>query len=162
MDNPADTPDVIAPPPLIFVAAVVLGLLLEWLLPVYVLSVLFYGTGRIIIGLLLIGAGAALGIAAERTFRAAGTNAPPWKPALSLATSGVFRYLRNPMYVGMTLMVAGLAILLASDWMLVLLAPAVLVTHYGVVLPEERYLEQKFGDRYRRYKTAVTRYGWPE
>jgi protein-S-isoprenylcysteine O-methyltransferase Ste14 len=46
--------------------------------------------------------------------------------------------------------------------MLVLLVPAVLVTHHGVVLPEERYLEQKFGDRYRRYKTAVTRYGWPE
>jgi protein-S-isoprenylcysteine O-methyltransferase Ste14 len=162
MSTPADHPDVIAPPPLIFAAAVVLGLLLEWMLPVYVLSVLFYGTGRIIIGLVLIVAGAALGIAAERTFRAAGTNTPPWKPALNLATSGVFRYLRNPMYVGMTLMVAGLAITLASDWMLVLLVPAVLVTHYGVVLREERYLEQKFGERYRRYKTAVTRYGWPE
>src|SRR5262245_3143629 len=162
MSAPADHPDVIAPPPLIFAAAVVFGLLLEWVLPVYVLSVLFYGSARGGVGLLLIAAGAALAIAGERAFRAAGTNTPPWQPSLNLATTGVFRYLRNPMYVGMTLMVAGLAITLASDWMLVLLVPAALVTHYGVVLREERYLEQKFGERYRRYKQAVTRYGWPQ
>jgi protein-S-isoprenylcysteine O-methyltransferase Ste14 len=114
------------------------------------------------VGLVLIGVGAALAFAGDRTFRAIGTNTPPWKPALQLATAGVYRYLRNPMYVGMTLMVGGLAIALASDWMLVLLVAAVFVVHYGAVLREERYLEQKFGERYLRYKTAVSRYGWPD
>ncbi len=162
MTDHSDNPGVIAPPPLIYAAAVVLGLLLDWLIPVYVLKVLLYGTTRIVIGVVLIGAGAALAIAGERAFRAVGTNTPPWKPTLNLATAGVFRYLRNPMYVGMTLMVAGLAVALASDWMLVLLVPTVWVVHHGVVLREERYLEQKFGEPYRRFKASVPRYGWPK
>jgi len=161
MSNSTDTPGVIAPPPLIYAAAVVAGILLDWLIPVYVLKVLLYGTTRIVIGIVLIAVGAALAIAGERAFRAVGTNTPPWKPAINLATTGVFSYLRNPMYVGMTLMVAGLAVALASDWMLVLLVPTVLVVHYGVVLREERYLEQKFGEPYRRFKASVSRYGWP-
>src|SRR5262245_53119642 len=119
MSNSTDTPGDIAPPPLI--SAVVAGILLDWLVPVYVLKVLLYGTTRIVIGIVLIAVGAALGIAGERESRAVDTNTPPWKPAINLATTGVFRYLRNPMYVGMTLMVAGLAVALASDWMLVLL-----------------------------------------
>ena len=84
-----------------------------------------------------------------------------FQPALALATTGVFRYLRNPMYVGMTLMVVGLAIALASDWMLVALIPAALVVHYGAILREERYLEQKFGEPYRQFMANVPRYGWP-
>jgi protein-S-isoprenylcysteine O-methyltransferase Ste14 len=162
MNGAADNPGVIAPPPLIYAAAVLFGLLLDWLFPVYVLTILFYGTTRVVVGLVLIGVGAALAFAGDRTFRAIGTNTPPWKPALQLATTGVYRYLRNPMYVGMTLMVAGLAITLASDWMLVLLVAAVLVVHYGVVLREERYLEAKFGEPYRQLKARVPRYGWPD
>jgi protein-S-isoprenylcysteine O-methyltransferase Ste14 len=65
------------------------------------------------------------------------------------------------MYVGLGFMVGGLAVALASDWTLVSLVPAGLILHYGVVLREERYLESKFGDDYRRYKEAVPRYGWP-
>jgi protein-S-isoprenylcysteine O-methyltransferase Ste14 len=157
-----DNPGVIAPPPLIYAAAVLFGLLLGWLFPAYVLTVLFYGATRVVVGLVLIGVGAALAFAGDRTFRAIGTNTPPWKPTLQLATAGVYRYLRNPMYVGMTLMVGGLAIALASDWMLVLLVAAVFVVHYGVVLREERYLEAKFGERYRQFKARVPRYGWPD
>jgi len=61
----------------------------------------------------------------------------------------------------MTLMVMGLAIALASDWMLVALIPAALVVHYGAILREERYLEQKFGEPYRQFMASVPRYGWP-
>jgi len=68
--------------------------------------------------------------------------------------------MRNPMYVGLTLLLAGLAIALASDWTLVLLVPAALVLHFGVVKREERYLEAKFGEAYRVYKGNVPRYGW--
>jgi protein-S-isoprenylcysteine O-methyltransferase Ste14 len=162
MNPTADTPDVIGRPPLIFGGAVVLGLILEWLFPIYLLSVVFYGAARIIVGILIVGAGLALVIAAFRAMLAAGTNVPTWQPSLNLATAGVFRYLRNPIYAGFTLIVAGLAIALASDWMLVTLVIAVLVVHYGVVLREEAYLERKFGEPYRQFKARVPRYGWPE
>ena len=63
------------------------------------------------------------------------------------------------MYVGLMLLVGGIGIALASDWTLVLLVPMALVLHYGVVLREERYLERKFGEEYRRYKASVPRWG---
>ena len=61
----------------------------------------------------------------------------------------------------LTLILAGLAILLASDWMLVMAFVFIAVIHVGVVKREERYLEAKFGDAYRAYKARVPRYGWP-
>ena len=76
-------------------------------------------------------------------------------------TDGIFARLRNPMYVGGTLILAGLSILLASDWMLVLTIVFVPVMHFGVVRREERYLEAKFGEAYRHYMATVPRYGWP-
>ena len=157
----SDTAGVIAPPPLIALIALLLGLLLDWLLPAYVLTVLLSAHERMIIGAILMIAGAAIGIAALRAFRSAGTHAEPWKPSLQLVTTGIFRWLRNPMYVGGTLLLMGIAVALASDWMLVMIAASSLVLHFGVVKREERYLEAKFGDGYRAYKEKVSRYGWP-
>ncbi len=161
MTEARDSAGVIAPPPLIALAAVVLGLALDWLMPAYVVSVLLSLTERIIIGAMLIAAGGALAIPAMRGFRSAGTHVEPWKPSSALVTGGIFGWLRNPMYVGLALIVAGLGIALASDWMLVMLVPAVLLLHFGVVKREERYLEAKFGDAYRAYKARVPRYGIP-
>jgi len=156
-----DTAGVIAPPPLLLVAVIVLGLLLDWLLPAYVLTVLLTLPARIVIAVVLMSAAAWLSISAVRGFRSAGTNPEPWKPSTALVTDGIFGRLRNPMYVGGTLLLAGLAILLASDWMLVMTIVFVPVIHFGVVKREERYLTAKFGDAYRRYLETVPRYGWP-
>jgi len=153
-----DTPGVIAPPPLIATVTVVLGLLLDRVLPAYLLATVLTFWERVVIGALLAIAGGALALAAERRFKAAGTNVPPWKPALHLATSGIYTRLRNPMYVGLMLLVAGIGLAFGSDWTLVLLVPTALVLHYGVVLREERYLEAKFGEEYRRYMTSVPRW----
>jgi protein-S-isoprenylcysteine O-methyltransferase Ste14 len=162
MNGPRDNAGVIAPPPLIALIAVVLGLLLDWLLPAYVLSALLTLTQRLIIGGVLMAAGLALAFAANLSFRAAGTHPEPWKPATALVTGGVFGYMRNPMYVGGTLFLAGLSIALASSWMLVMTIFCALVLHFGVVKREERYLLAKFGDPYRRYLESVPRYGWPD
>jgi protein-S-isoprenylcysteine O-methyltransferase Ste14 len=157
----SDTPGVIAPPPLIALATILIGLAIDWLFPAYALTVLAGRTTRWTVGGVLIAAGGALAWAAERQFKRAGTNVPPWKPALRLATGGIYRWMRNPMYVGLGLLVAGIAIALASDWTLVMLVPAALVLHFGVVLREERYLAAKFGEDYLDYKARVPRYGWP-
>ena len=156
-----DTAGVIAPPPLLALAVVVLGLLLDWLLPAYLLMLMLSMGERIVIGAILIAAGLALAISARGAFVSAGTNVEPWKPSTALVTAGIFGRLRNPMYVGGTLVLAGLSILLASDWMLVLTIIFVPLIHYGVVRREERYLAAKFGEPYVQYCKAVSRYGWP-
>lgn len=156
-----DTAGVIAPPPLLALAVVVLGLLLDWLLPAYLLMLMLSMGERIVIGAILIAAGLALAISARGAFVSAGTNVEPWKPSTALVTAGIFGRLRNPMYVGGTLVLAGLAILLASDWMLVLTIIFVPLIHYGVVRREERYLAAKFGEPYVQYCKTVSRYGWP-
>jgi len=160
MNEPRDIPGVIAPPPLIALATLLFGLALDWLLPAYVLTVQLSFWTRIIIGVPLIAIGLAMAVIARRSFVQAGTNVQPWKPSLTLVTGGVFAWTRNPMYVGLTLLLVGLAIALASDWTLVLLVPAALVLHFGVVKREESYLEAKFGEAYRVYKGNVPRYGW--
>jgi protein-S-isoprenylcysteine O-methyltransferase Ste14 len=161
MQNTPDNAGVVAPPPLLAAAVIVLGLMLDWLLPAYVLTVALSLGSRIVIGIALMAAGFALIIPANLAFRSAGTNVEPWKPSVALVSDGVFGWLRNPMYAGGTLFLAGLAILLASDWMLVMTIAFVVVIHFGVVKREERYLEAKFGDAYRRYMNTVPRYGLP-
>jgi len=156
-----DIPNVIAPPPLIGLVVLVVGLLLGWLWPLGVLAAV-PSTLRIVVGVLLFAIGAWLLYAGQKTFKDAGTNVPPWEPALNLVTAaGPYRWMRNPMYVGGTLVLAGIAIGFASDWLIVLTVIAALIIHYGVVLREERYLEARFGDAYRGYKARVPRYGLP-
>jgi protein-S-isoprenylcysteine O-methyltransferase Ste14 len=161
MSEPRDTAGVIAPPPLIAAIAVALGLLLDRLLPAYVLTVLLSFSERMVIGGLVMAAGFALALPAVFAFRRARTHVEPWKPTSALVTDGIFRHLRNPMYVGATLLLAGFAVLFASDWTLVMTIGFALVVHFGVVKREERYLEAKFGNAYRSYKVQVPRYGWP-
>jgi protein-S-isoprenylcysteine O-methyltransferase Ste14 len=161
MQPRSDTAGVVAPPPLIALAVIVLGLVLDWLLPAYLLSVLLPHALRIVVGIVLLIAGAALGMAAVRVFRAAQTPAEPWKPSRVLVTEGIFRRLRNPIYVGGLLLLTGISILLASDWMLVLTVGAFVLIHFGVVRREERYLAEKFGAPYETYCRDVPRYGWP-
>ena len=77
------------------------------------------------------------------------------RPSTVIITTGPFRYLRNPAYVALWV---GLGVVLDNPWILVLLLPAVLLVHFGVVRREERYLERQFGEEYRRYKASVHRW----
>ena len=158
-DTSRDTPDVIIFPPLILLLVLVVGVVLNFFMPLGLLAhVLFLG--RIVVGAIAFVVGIGMVIGANRIFRRIGTNARPSQPTLALATTGMFTWTRNPMYVGGSLALLGISIGFALDWVLLLLVVSRPLVHYGVILPEERYLERKFGDEYRRYKTKVPRYWW--
>ena len=112
------------------------------------------------VGALAFVAGLGMVIGANRIFRRIGTNTRPSQPTLALATTGMFTWTRNPMYVGGSLALLGIAIGFALDWVILLLVASLPLVHYVIILREERYLERKFGDEYRRYKTKVPRYWW--
>jgi protein-S-isoprenylcysteine O-methyltransferase Ste14 len=85
----------------------------------------------------------------------------PWRPTRTIAAQDIYAHTRNPMYQGFMLLALGLAVVLRSDGGVLMLMPAAMLIHYGVVLREESYLERRFGEGYLQYKAAVPRYGWP-
>jgi protein-S-isoprenylcysteine O-methyltransferase Ste14 len=87
VNDARDVAGVIAPPPLIVLAAFVLGEALDWFLPSFVLRDVFEIRTRSVIGAILIATGAAMAIIAWRRFVQAGTEVEPWKPSLTLVTS---------------------------------------------------------------------------
>ncbi len=158
-ESSRDTPDLIIFPPLIPLSALVVGVVLNFFMPLGLPAhVLFLG--RIVVGAIAFVVGIGMVIGANRIFRRIGTNVRPSQPTLALATTGMFTWSRNPMYVGGGLALLGVAIGFALDWVLLLLVVSLPLVHYGIILREERYLERKFGDEYRRYKTKVPRYWW--
>ena len=159
MADRKDIPGIIAPPPLIALAAVLIGVLLDRLMPLDGLATLLRPWGCGFVGGVLVASGLAIGLAGRQRFVEADTNINPWKPALHLTTAGIYRYVRNPMYVGMLVIAVGLGVAFASDWTLVMVPPVAFVMHFGVVVREERYLEAKFGEPYRQYKVRAARWG---
>jgi protein-S-isoprenylcysteine O-methyltransferase Ste14 len=150
-----DHPGVIAPPPLIFAGFLVLGLVAgryaSW--EIGLNPVLHQVAGS---GLLL--AGAVFLVIALGLFRRARTRPEPWQPTTAIVSTGIYAITRNPMYVGMALVYAGVALLADSHVALLLLPIVLAVIHFGVIRREERYLEAKFGDEYRRYAARVRRW----
>ena len=158
MRKSSDTAGVIAPPPLLALAAVVAGLGLERLAPIGVLAI--PPLPRYALAAALFALAIFVSLRAIRAFGRAGTEVKPWRPSTALVTGDIFAHTRNPMYWGLGLLVLAIAVALASVWTLIALAAFALLIHYGVVLREERYLAAKFGDAYRRYQAEVPRYGW--
>jgi protein-S-isoprenylcysteine O-methyltransferase Ste14 len=149
-----DKAGVLAPPPLIYLAALVFGLLLNRRSPTTFLP----RTIARLLGWVLLGAGVLLAGCFEWAMRRADTPTNPYKPVSHIATEGPFRYTRNPAYLSMTMMYTGIAALRNALWAIVLLPVALLVIERGVIEREERYLERKFGEEYLSYKARVRRW----
>jgi protein-S-isoprenylcysteine O-methyltransferase Ste14 len=149
-----DTAGVVAPPPLIYLAGLVVGFGLEALLPgSEVPPIVRWALG---------GAALLAGLALQTTFIAAfsrkGTAVEPWKPTTAIVTTGPYRLTRNPAYLGMALIYVGIALLGDSLWALAPLPLVLAVIDRGVIAREERYLERKFGREYLEYKAGVRRW----
>ena len=155
MDDTADTAQVIIPPPLAWGLAIVAGLALKWLVPLPFLPA-DLPTGWL--GAIVFVLALALGVWAIVTMTRAGSNVPTNLPTTTIVESGPYRFTRNPIYLGMFLVLTGLAIAFDNLWLLVMLLPFALVIRYGVVAREEAYLERKFGDVYRGYRSRVRRW----
>jgi protein-S-isoprenylcysteine O-methyltransferase Ste14 len=154
MHNTADVPGVLVFPPLLFGGTLALGLILHWIYPVRLLPVLLAR----VLGTLMLIASVLLALSAERAMRRAGTNVRPDRPTLAIVSDGPFRFTRNPLYLAATGIYVSITLLVDALWPLVLLVPMLAVLTKGVIAREERYLEAKFGDTYRNYKSRVRRW----
>lgn len=160
-DANRDNAGVIAPPPLISIAALLVGLGLDRLFPIGVIEALLSFRQRLVVAAIIGGLAVWIAVRGIGRFRAIGTPVDPRQSVTALATTGIFARTRNPLYQCQGLLLLALAIGFASDWAVLMVVPWALVMHFGVVRREERYLEGKFGEEYRRYLARVPRYGWP-
>lgn len=144
-------------PPFLYLACLVLGFALDRLLPLpltypELISIGWTAGGG------LIAIGVAIMVAGARNFSRADTPVPSNQPVRALVTNGIHGWSRNPIYVGMCLVYAGIGIAARSPWILILALPLFIILRYGVVAREETYLERRFGDAYRDYKARVRRW----
>jgi len=150
-----DRPQILVLPPILVGGTLLIGVLIHyWIWPVTPLPLL---PARLL-GLTVFVSAGILAHSAHQAMTRAGTNIFPNLPTLALVTDGPFRRTRNPLYIaalgvyfGVALWVDGLVPLLATPGVFALL-------HWAIVLPEERYLEGKFGTPYRAYRAQVPRW----
>jgi protein-S-isoprenylcysteine O-methyltransferase Ste14 len=147
-------PGVLAPPPLLYVGALAVALALNWVWPVPIAS----HPALLWLGVAVVCAGLALNFWGAYSMIRAKTPINPYRPVVTVVDSGAFRVSRNPLYVGLHAIFLGMALILNTLWVLLAWLPLLAVIHYGVVLREERHLEAKFGEPYRRYSSKVRRY----
>jgi protein-S-isoprenylcysteine O-methyltransferase Ste14 len=152
-----DTPGVLAPPPLIYLAFLLAGWGLGELFQNGSSLGLDTNLRRGLAFMLVIG-GLLIEMIALTRFRRWGTAPEPWKPSTALVTDGLYRFSRNPIYVGFAIIHAGFAVAMDSSAALASLLPCLVVIHRFVILREERYLAGKFGAAWDAYAGKVRRW----
>ena len=158
MSEPASAPrdhsGIFFPPPLLYVLFFAAGLVLDRFAPLPQPPAVVARP----LGAAFVLAAVALTVAALRRFSAAGTSVVPIRPTTALVVAGPYRFTRNPMYLALLLAYAGVSCLLGLVWPLLLGPVLVWVVGEWCIGPEERYLAQKFGDEYHRYRERVRRW----
>ena len=151
-----DSPGVNIMPPMVFYACLILGGILELLIP-HDFPVLSRPV-RIILGLGFGGAGFAFMVIAHEKFKSIGTNVPTNLPTTTFVVQGAYRFSRNPMYVGGSAFFLGIGLMVGSLWMLAAYLPLGLYLSLYLIPREEAYMERVFGDEYRAYCRSVRRW----
>lgn len=142
------------PPPIHFLA----GLIAMVLLNVYAPMARWLNSPWRYAGIIIIVLGFCLSIGSGIYFRKLGTNPRPGARAKLLVTNGVFRYTRNPMYIGLITMLIGVSILLGTVSPLIVIPIIFAILHTGFVLREEKWMEEWFGESYIEYKSRTPRW----
>ena len=150
----ADIAGVAVRPPVMLLGCLIAVVALEQFVPT---SFAFDGLGTLS-GIAVCFAAIVIFIPAVRRFSRAGTSVQTSQPSTAIVNDGIYSYSRNPIYLSMCTMMAGLSLLLDSLWVLLTLAVIVPVLRFGVIAREEIYLERKFGSAYTDYKKQVRRW----
>lgn len=154
MQQKSDYPQIVVNPFVIYIVAALLAFALQRLMPLP----FFDKTTAQVIGAAILLCSLIPGVPAVRGMILARTSPNPRHSTTSLVQSGSFRFSRNPMYIGLTLMYCGLSLIFQSTWGLIFLPFVVWLITTLVILPEEKYLEEKFGGEYQTYKSNVRRW----
>lgn len=144
------------PPPLVPLIALVAGLAVHgfvWPLRLPLDGIARYGLAAVLAALGVALIGAALGL-----FRRSGQDPKPWTTTPEIIATGVYRFTRNPMYLGMGLLQAGIGVALANGWVVAFVPLSWLAIYFVAIRHEEAYLERKFGSAYLDYKKTVRRW----
>lgn len=157
MSTTDDRPNRLPWPPMIYVSAAALALVLNWLAPLPWISGPF-GEFLFAVGWLVVAGALAIDIAAMRAMRRARTTIMPNKGSDHLVTSGPFSFTRNPIYVGNTMLMIGIGLIAGIVWFLLLAPVAAYATTKLAIEREERHLDARFGRKYRDYRKKVRRW----
>lgn len=149
---PQDAPSVIMLPPTMLLLHVMAGITLNWFFG----ASMGHGWGWL--GLIMLGGALGLIWWSKKLFTEAGTNVAPNQPTLVIVKTGPYQYSRNPIYLSFLLGFAGLAFLADAPVMLLVLFPLFYLLDQKVIVPEETYLAEKFGDVYLEYKAETRRW----
>lgn len=150
----SDNPGVIAFLPALYAGILLIGLFLNFVFPIDFLP----RSVTLLLGTLAIICAGLITISAFRSMNRAHTTINPSQPTTAIVSDGVFSLSRNPIYLSLTLLYIGIALLFSALWALLLLLPLLVIMQIGVVKREEIYLERKFGSEYLHYKTRVRRW----
>jgi protein-S-isoprenylcysteine O-methyltransferase Ste14 len=151
-----DRPGVKVPPPLLFLALLGAAGVLEYGAPFDFPKgpLVWRGLVAVIVALFA----GYLALHAVVVLKARGTCVDPGRPTTHIVAEGPFRFSRNPMYLSLLLVLLAIAVVRLSPWFLFAATVLYRLLNRYAVLPEESYLEQKFGERYRQYKCRVRRW----
>ncbi len=142
------------PPPVIYITLLVAGVVMD--------SAWMRGelaeTSSMTIGLAVFLAGCLISGFSVPRHKKEGSNIEPWKPTTKIMADGLYGRSRNPIYVAMAMLYAGIAIGADSGMAMLLLLPCLIIIRYYVIAREERYLGQKFGAEYEEYMRTVRRW----
>ena len=141
-------------PPMYLFTALASMVLLQLFLPAHQLITYPWNSA----GIIPLASGIAINISADRTFKNYGTTVKPFEESKVLITSGIYRYTRNPMYLGMVMILTGVAFLLGA------LSPFIIIPIFTIIIDrvfidtEEKMLDQRFGSKWQLYKARVRRW----
>ncbi len=141
-------------PPIVALFYLLIAYLLGWLV-----QIPFEAPGPLrIVGFALACIGFLFGVGAFVEFSRARTTVDPHGSVTQVVTTGIYRFTRNPIYMGFLLIIIGLPLNSGFYWG-ILLAPFFIITMNRLVIEkEEAYLEKKFGETYTGYKSRVRRW----
>jgi protein-S-isoprenylcysteine O-methyltransferase Ste14 len=157
MENDSkDSAGIQIPPPLCFFACLGIGLLLEYFFPIHIVGLSLIP--RVLVGCIFTLISLYFAVSGFITLSKNKTPFDTGKSTVKIVVSGAYRFSRNPLYLSLLLLLFGIAFLMLSLWLFLTVPVLFFLFLFKAIMPEERYLSQKFGKEYLDYSEKVRRW----